>query len=194
MYLLFVPCISVTILWSPCSCPSLSLCLVPSRLTAIKFNWYFATLNISAVVMMRKWSQAVFICHSNGENLSAWSFPTDGKLKRLAVAVLRDGAVTWNCHKFDLRKVFHLACVWEQKQWTGFCVWIIITFFTPTCNSRCHDNLTAACCLVLPSWKTHGVALEKGPLLKDLQTAADVNSWKDRQRQSLAKEPKHISL
>lgn len=91
-------CLSISI----CVHASLFLCLSDplSCLDAIKSGWNFAALNISAVVMMKKWSQAVFICQSNGENLSAWS------LERGWPCAERR-PMAWNCHKFDPHKTLH---------------------------------------------------------------------------------------
>lgn len=71
MYLL----ICVSVIFPPVFMPlCLSLPCTLSCLAVIEADWYCAALNISAVVMMQKWSQAVFICLSNSENLRAWSF------------------------------------------------------------------------------------------------------------------------
>lgn len=73
----------------PCSLP-FRLCLLCtlSRFAATDSGWYFAALNISAMLMMKKWSQAVFHVPVKSRKIS-WlaASPPNGKLKRLAICL-----------------------------------------------------------------------------------------------------------
>lgn len=111
---------------SSCVLAFLSLLRILSCLAVIESDWYFAALSISAMVRMKKWSQAVFIRQSNGENLSAWSFLSWWKMNE-AGRVLRD-ATPWpeTVTSLILVRFFILPeCSWAKA---GYPFWLIITF------------------------------------------------------------------